>query len=137
MTRDQAVKRRNRLRAGEPAHELRGVLSPLAASFVVDAAKESGNLSDSLYFERLVRYLIDNNGTLPVLTDSLEAAAVQAVGDVEEAAVASAQAGVDLILTTGRGSYIHVYRALLAKARQDPEFRRAVRASAARVLAAQ
>ena len=72
-----------------------------------------------------------------VMTDSLEAAAVQAVGDVEEAAVASAQAGVDLILTTGRGSYIHVYRALLAKARQDPEFRRAVRASAARVLAAQ
>jgi beta-N-acetylhexosaminidase len=72
-----------------------------------------------------------------VMTDSLEAAAVQAVGDVEEAAVASAQAGVDLILTTGRGSYIHVYRALLAKARQDPEFRRRVRASAARVLAAQ
>jgi beta-N-acetylhexosaminidase len=72
-----------------------------------------------------------------VMTDSLEAAAVQAVGDVEEAAVASAQAGVDLILTTGRGSYIHVYRALLAKARQDPELRRRVRASAARVLAAQ
>jgi beta-N-acetylhexosaminidase len=72
-----------------------------------------------------------------VMTDSLEAAAVQAVGDVEEAAVASAQAGVDLILTTGRGSYIRVYRALLEKARQDPEFRRRVRVSAARVLAAQ
>jgi beta-N-acetylhexosaminidase len=72
-----------------------------------------------------------------VMTDSLEAAAVQAVGDVEEAAVASAQAGVDLILTTGRGSYIRVFRALLAKARQDPEFRRRVRVSAARVLAAQ
>jgi beta-N-acetylhexosaminidase len=72
-----------------------------------------------------------------VMTDSLEAAAVQAVGDVEEAAVASAQAGVDLILTTGRGSYIRVYHALLEKARQDPEFRRRVRVSAARVLAAQ
>ena len=52
-----------------------------------------------------------------VMTDSLEAAAVQAVGDVEESAVASARAGVDVILTTGRGSYIRVYRALLAEAR--------------------
>jgi beta-N-acetylhexosaminidase len=72
-----------------------------------------------------------------VMTDSLEAAAVQAVGDVEEAAVASARAGVDVILTTGRGSYIRVYRALLAEAKADDEFRARVRASAARVLAAQ
>jgi beta-N-acetylhexosaminidase len=72
-----------------------------------------------------------------VMTDSLEAAAVQAVGHVEEAAVASAQAGVDVILTTGRGSYIRVYRALLARARQDAGFRGRVRASATRVLAAQ
>ena len=72
-----------------------------------------------------------------VMTDSLEAAAVQATGDIEEAAVASIAAGVDLILTTGRGSYIHVYRALLARARSDPEFRARVRAAAARVLAAQ
>ena len=53
-----------------------------------------------------------------VMTDSLEAAAVQAVTDVEEAAIASAEAGVDLILTTGRGSYIRVFRALLARARR-------------------
>jgi beta-N-acetylhexosaminidase len=72
-----------------------------------------------------------------VMTDSLEAAAVRAVADVEEAAIASARAGVDVILTTGRGSYIRVFRALLAEARSDPEFRRRVRASAARVLAAQ
>jgi beta-N-acetylhexosaminidase len=72
-----------------------------------------------------------------VMTDSLEAAAVLAVSDVEEAAVASARAGVDVILTTGRGSYIRVFRALLAEARADPEFRRRVRVSAARVLAAQ
>ena len=71
------------------------------------------------------------------MTDSLEAAAVQATGDIEQAALASARAGVDVILTTGRGSYIHVYRALLAKAKQDPRFRARVRASAARVLAAQ
>src|SRR3954469_7166918 len=72
-----------------------------------------------------------------VMTDSLEAAAVQATGDIEQAAVASIGAGVDLILTTGRGSYIHVYRALLARARADRAFRARVRASAARVLAAQ
>jgi beta-N-acetylhexosaminidase len=72
-----------------------------------------------------------------VMTDSLEAAAVQAVGDVEQAAVASAQAGVDVILTTGRGSYIRVYRALLARAKADRAFRAKVRTAAARVLAAQ
>jgi beta-N-acetylhexosaminidase len=70
-----------------------------------------------------------------VMTDSLEAAAV--VGDVDRAAVASAQAGIDVLLTTGRGSYIRVYRALLARAKADPEFRARVRAAAARVLAAQ
>ena len=71
------------------------------------------------------------------MTDSLEAAAVQAVADVEEAAQASIEAGVDLILTTGRGSYIRVFRALLERARQDAAFRDRVRESAARVLAAQ
>jgi beta-glucosidase-like glycosyl hydrolase len=71
------------------------------------------------------------------MTDSLEAAAVRPTGDVAHAAVASARAGVDVILTTGRGSYIHVYRALLARAERDPRFRERVRASAARVLAAQ
>jgi beta-N-acetylhexosaminidase len=69
------------------------------------------------------------------VTDSLEAAAVRAVGDVESNAVASVAAGMDLILTTGRGSYIHVYRALLARARGDRGFRGRVRESAARVLA--
>ena len=72
-----------------------------------------------------------------VMTDSLEAAAVQDVTDVEEAAVASAEAGVDVLLTTGRGSYIRVYRVLLARAKADREFRARVRDSAARVLAAQ
>jgi beta-N-acetylhexosaminidase len=72
-----------------------------------------------------------------VMTDSLEAAAVRAVADVDEAAIASAEAGVDVILTTGRGSYIRVFRALLAHAREDPAFRQRVRASAARVVGAQ
>jgi beta-N-acetylhexosaminidase len=72
-----------------------------------------------------------------IVTDSLEAAAVQAVSDVQEAAVRSVGAGVDLILTTGRGSYIHVRRALMAAARADPAFRARVRESAARVEALQ
>jgi beta-N-acetylhexosaminidase len=70
------------------------------------------------------------------MTDSLEAAAVRAVTpDPGAAAVASIDAGADLILTTGRGSYIHVFRALLAKARRDTGFRARVEESAARVLA--
>jgi beta-N-acetylhexosaminidase len=44
---------------------------------------------------------------------------------------------VDIVLTTGRGSYIQVYRALLAEARRDPAFRERVRESAARVVALQ
>jgi beta-N-acetylhexosaminidase len=70
------------------------------------------------------------------MTDSLEAAAVRAVTpDPGVAAVASVGAGVDLILTTGRGSYIHVHRALLARAQADPAFRSRVRESGARVVA--
>jgi beta-N-acetylhexosaminidase len=72
-----------------------------------------------------------------VMTDSIEAEAVLAVSDVEQAAVASVEAGVDVILTTGRGSYIRVYRALLARARANRAFRERVRESATRVLAAQ
>jgi beta-N-acetylhexosaminidase len=72
-----------------------------------------------------------------VITDSTEAAAVQAVTDVREAAVRSVRAGVDIVLTTGRGSYIQVYRALLAEARRDPAFAARVRESAARVVALQ
>jgi beta-N-acetylhexosaminidase len=68
------------------------------------------------------------------MTDSLEAAAVRAVGDVDRASVAAVAAGTDLVLTTGRGSYIRVYRALLARARADRAFRARVRESAARVI---
>ena len=69
------------------------------------------------------------------MTDSLEAAAVRAVTpDPGVAAVASVEAGIDVILTTGRGSYIHVFRALLERARAEPAFRARVKESAARVL---
>jgi beta-N-acetylhexosaminidase len=72
-----------------------------------------------------------------VITDSTEAAAVQAVTGVQEAAVRNVRAGVDIVLTTGRGSYIQAYRALLAEARRDPAFRERVRESAERVVALQ
>ena len=72
-----------------------------------------------------------------VITDSTEAAAVLAVTQPARAAVRNLRAGVDIVLTTGRGSYIQVYRALLAEAKRDPVFRARVRESAARVLALQ
>jgi beta-N-acetylhexosaminidase len=84
-----------------------------------------GLLRDELGFEGVV------------ITDSTEAAAVQAVTGVQEAAVRDIRAGVDIVLTTGRGSYIQVYRALLAEARRDPAFRERVKQSAERVVALQ
>ena len=101
-----------------PALDLDNIASQSPA--IVD-----GLLRDELGFEGVA------------MTDSLEAAAVQAVADVEEAAVASVRAGIDVILTTGQGSFTRVHRALLAEARRNPAFRERVRASAARVLAAQ
>ena len=56
---------------------------------------------------------------------------------MQNAALRNVAAGVDMVLTTGRGSYIRVYRALLAEARRSPEFRERVRESAARVIALQ
>jgi beta-N-acetylhexosaminidase len=69
-----------------------------------------------------------------VITDSIEAAAVRATGTVEEVAVRSIRAGDDIVLTTGHGSWIRAYRALLAEARVSRAFRARVRESAARVL---
>jgi beta-N-acetylhexosaminidase len=72
-----------------------------------------------------------------VMTDSVEAAAVRATGSTEDVAVHSIRAGNDIVLTTGQGSWIRAYRALLAEARSSKSFRAVVRASAARVLALQ
>jgi beta-N-acetylhexosaminidase len=72
-----------------------------------------------------------------VMTDSIEAAAVAATGSLEQAALRSIAAGNDIVLTTGRGSWIRVYRALLAEARRSAAFRARVETSAARVLALQ
>jgi beta-N-acetylhexosaminidase len=72
-----------------------------------------------------------------VMTDSIEAAAARATGQTEQLAVRSVTAGDDIVLTTGRGSWIRVYRALLAKARASRAFLTRVQESAARVLALQ
>jgi beta-N-acetylhexosaminidase len=72
-----------------------------------------------------------------VMTDSIEAAAVRATGATEQVAVRSIAAGEDILLTTGRGSWIHAFRALVAQAQSSGAFRARVKASAARVLALQ
>ncbi|HSJ95570.1 MAG TPA: glycoside hydrolase family 3 N-terminal domain-containing protein, partial [Myxococcota bacterium] len=71
------------------------------------------------------------------MTDSLEAQASLDTtdGDVGAAAVRSLQAGADLLLTTGPGSFPLVRDALLARARRSPAFRARVTESAARVVA--
>jgi beta-N-acetylhexosaminidase len=67
------------------------------------------------------------------ITDSLEAHAVRATGQVDRAAEASLRAGVDLLLTTGQGSAIRVHRRLLAAARRDARLRARLREAGARV----
>ncbi len=69
-----------------------------------------------------------------VITDSIEAKAVRATGSTEDVAVRSIRAGNDIVLTTGQGSWIRTYRALLAEARASRAFRALVRDSAHRVL---
>jgi beta-N-acetylhexosaminidase len=68
-----------------------------------------------------------------VMTDSLEAEAVLARSSVEVAAERSLAAGADLLLMTGRGSWIHVFPHLLRRARKSPALRTRIAESAARV----
>ena len=89
----------------------------------------------SAVLEDLLRDKLGFKGV--VITDSIEAAAVQATGSTEQAAIRSIEAGNDIVLTTGHGSWIRVYRALLNRATASKAFRTKVRAAAARVLALQ
>jgi len=92
--------------------------------------------SQSRYvLHRLLRERLGFSGV--VVTDSLEAKAVVRRSSTPAAAVRSVRAGADLALTTGRGSYLPVLRALVAEARRSAGFRARVRESAARVLALQ
>lgn len=70
-----------------------------------------------------------------VVTDSMEARASLATGSITAVSERAVRGGVDLVLLTGRGSYIHVYRHLLAVARHSATFRERVRQSAERILA--
>lgn len=70
-----------------------------------------------------------------VITDSIEAQAVLDRSDVGTAAIRSVEAGVDLVLMTGSGSWNLVYPRLLRRARRSPAFRTRVEESARRVLA--
>ena len=69
-----------------------------------------------------------------IVTDSIEAQAVLDTGGIAEAAQRSVEAGADLILMTGSGSWNEIYPALLQRARRDRAFHARVRESAARVL---
>jgi len=68
------------------------------------------------------------------ITDSIEAEAVISRSDVATAALRSIRAGIDVVLSTGSGSYRDIYDALLAESGRSPSFRRRVRNAAARVL---
>jgi beta-N-acetylhexosaminidase len=68
-----------------------------------------------------------------VMTDSLEAEAVLARSSVEVAAERSLAAGADLLLMTGRGSWIRVFPHLLRRARRSPALRARIAESAERV----
>ena len=68
-----------------------------------------------------------------VITDSLEAEAVLARSSVQVAAERSLAAGADLLLMTGRGSWIQVFPHLLRRARTSPALRARIAESAERV----
>jgi beta-N-acetylhexosaminidase len=70
-----------------------------------------------------------------VVTDSIEAQAVLARSGVAEAAERSVEAGADLVLMTGSGSWNEVQPRLVARARRDRTFRARVDESAGRVIA--
>jgi beta-N-acetylhexosaminidase len=70
-----------------------------------------------------------------IVTDSMEAVAVARRSSLPEAAVRSLQAGADLLLLTGNGSFRPVTRHLRALARRDPGFRARLAQADGRVLA--
>jgi beta-N-acetylhexosaminidase len=70
-----------------------------------------------------------------VVTDSMEASASLATGDVATVSERAVRAGADLLLLTGAGSYRPVLDHLVEAARRSPGLRLRIRESAARVLA--
>jgi beta-N-acetylhexosaminidase len=92
-----------------------------------DIASQSSGILDGLLRRRL-----GFRGV--VVTDSMEAQAVLSRSGVAEAAERSIEAGADLLLLTGSGSWSEVFPRLLERARTSPAFRERVARSAARVL---
>ena len=112
------------IEAGAPlvmlSHATYPALDPEAIASQSEPVIE-GLLRDELGFEGVA------------ITDSLEAEAVIDRSAVDVAAERSVRAGIDLILTTGRGSSLQIYRRLLATARRSDAFAARVREAAKRV----
>jgi beta-N-acetylhexosaminidase len=70
-----------------------------------------------------------------VITDSMEAAAVLDRSSIELAALRSVNAGADLLLLTGPGSFPRVRDQLLVAAKRSAKFRARIGEAAARVIA--
>ena len=83
--------------------------------------------------ERVLRHEVGFRGV--VVTDSIEAEAVTARSDVAVAAERAVEAGTDLVLMTGSGSWREIYPRLLRRARASARFRARVREAAGRVIA--
>jgi len=83
--------------------------------------------------EQLLRDRLGFDGV--IVTDSLEAEASLEGTNAPDAAVDSLDAGVDLVLMTGSGSYPAVFDAVLSEARRSPAFRARVEEAAGRVVA--
>jgi beta-N-acetylhexosaminidase len=124
--------------------ELQTDLDPFAAAIEADvpAVMASHALYPALDPEHIASQSPAVLGTLlrdelgfegVVITDSLEAEAVLARSSVEVAAERSLAAGADLLLMTGRGSWIHVFPHLLRRARTSPALRARIAESAERV----
>ena len=83
--------------------------------------------------ERFLRRELGFRGA--VVTDSIEADAVLARSNVAVAAERAVEAGTDLVLMTGSGSWNEIYPRLLFRARASAPFRARVRQAATRVIA--
>jgi beta-N-acetylhexosaminidase len=108
-----------------------GVPAVMVSHAVYPAYDRGRIASQSPVLLRLLRGRLGFRGA--VLTDSLDAAAVQARSSTGTAAVRSISAGADLLLVGGPSGYKRVHRRLLASARRSARFRARVADAAQRV----
>ena len=98
-----------------------GVPAVMVSHAVYPAYDRRHIASQSPVLLRLLRGRLGFGGA--VVTDSLDAAAVQARSSIETAAARSVSAGADLLLVGGPSGYKRVHRRLLASARRSARFR--------------